>query len=105
MVPLLEVVSDPDHRVRKSREPAIGVEDVAGNVEVRRLNDDTAILGADVEAGADFISDTGPIQCADFGLSLGIQDGSTALDRRENISTYTALNKGIELAKAEVEDV
>src|SRR5271170_3643678 len=102
MAPLLKVVSDSDHRVGERWEPAIGIENVAGNVEVRRLNDDTAILGSDVEAGADFISDTAPIQCADFGLSLGIQDRGAGLDGREDITTYTALEERVELLETEV---
>src|SRR5271170_1792739 len=91
----LEVVGDPNHWIRKSGEPAIGVEDVARNVEVRRFDDDTAILGANVEARADLVGDTAPIQCADLCLSFGVKGRSAALDGRENITAYAALEKRV----------
>ena len=74
------------HTDRRRGDNVVAIAGERGDPEVRRLQHEAAILGPDVEAGADLIRDTGPEQAADTHLLLNQADrtrGAAIENRRE----------------------
>src|SRR5450755_548415 len=95
-LPNLEVVSDPNHRVRDVIKPVDRKGTDAG--QIGRFDQNPAILSANIEAGADLVSDSATVIRSDAGLALAAEAGGAPVeDRPEEVTAAAALEKGIEV--------
>src|SRR6202012_1502865 len=98
-----EVVGDADYRV-VDVVVDVGAQFVAREVEGWRLDDEAAIFGANVEAGADLVGDTSAIQATDVGVLADAGQqlvGSGVVNGREDQARDAGFDEGIEVLVAE----
>jgi hypothetical protein len=84
----------------------VGAEVVAGIVKRGRFHNQAAIFGADIEAGADLVGDSGAVHGPDVGVATDVEGiGFRVVDRREKKPGRTALDEWIPISEVEAVDV
>src|SRR5579863_3667467 len=103
--PYLEVIRDA-YRRHKDVEPLVGSQVGSGRTapqsEIWHFGYPPAIFRPDVEAGTDFVGNTGSVHAPDRGLLLGVNIGRARIaDGQENQRPGPGLHKRIELFECE----